>query len=157
MRHPHVEPARHPVKRIKLGSAKANAQKSVSWEPNTYPTELHIMELARQKEQPFVLGFNALHWACELGLSSLVYTIIAEKLVHPETFSSNERFVSFTPIFAGISSLWLAALADRDKGGKEERDFEAEQSCLSVIQIFADFGAALDSEVEIHLSNDARH
>jgi hypothetical protein len=65
--------------------------------------------------------------------------------------------LSFTPIFSGISSLWLAALAGHEKGEKEQRDFEKEQSCLSVMQIFAHFGAALDSEVKIHLSNDARH
>jgi hypothetical protein len=111
------------------------------------------MQLANQKENCFVQGFSALHYACEGPHLASIQTILAKQLVHPDIYAENERFVSFTPVFSGISSLWLTAQLEYDKGAKEQRDFEREELCITVIKIFAAVGATLDSEVEIRMPN----
>jgi hypothetical protein len=150
-----AEPAaRNAKKRITLNaSSKASAQQSVSWESTICPTESMIMELANQKELSFVQGFSALHWASEGHHVSLVQTIIDKALVHPDTLSLHENFISFTPIFSGISSLWLTAQMGSEVSTKEQRNVEAEQSCLSIMKLFAVAGATLDSEVEVRIAN----
>jgi hypothetical protein len=112
-----------------------------------------IMELANQKELSFVHGLSALHWASEGHHVSLVQTIIDKELVHPDTLSLHENFISFTPIFSGISSLWLTAQMGSEVSTKEQRNVEAEQSCLSIMKLFAVAGATLDSEVEVRIAN----
>ncbi len=150
--HPDADPDSKSKKRIKLGSSKGNALKEVSWEIDQIPTDSQIMELADQQDNPFFSGFTALHWACEYGKHSLVQIIIDRKLVHPDTFATNINFSSFTPVFSGITSLWLLAKLASESGAKEVRNHEGEQSCLNVIRILAAAGATLDSDVTVSLS-----
>ena len=150
--HPDADPDSKSKKRIKLGSSKGNALKEVSWDIDSIPTDSQIMELADQQDNPFFSGFTALHWACELGKDSLVQIIIDRKLVHPDTFATNINFSSFTPVFSGITSLWLIAKLASESGAKEVRNHEGEQSCLNVIRILAAAGATLDSDVTVSLS-----
>ena len=138
-------------KMIKLGPSKI-AQKSISWEQDQIPTDSQLLRLAEQKEISFVLGFSALHWACEVMRESVVQSILARQLVLPDTFALHKQFVSFTPVFSAISVLWLRAEHDSETGVKEAKYSREEQSCLSIMKALAAAGAKLDSEIEVRLN-----
>jgi hypothetical protein len=145
-----AEPSRSYKKVIKLGS-KSCTRVPITWKHHDVPTDSQILQLADQKETPFVLGFSALHWACELHRESVVNSIIERKLLHPDTFALHAQFLSFTPVFSAISVLWLRAEYNSEHGLKNINFSLLEHSCLSVMKVLADAGARLDFEAEVHL------
>ena len=139
-------------KSIKLGPSKSTAQNSISWEHDQTPTDSQLLRLADQKKISFVLGFSALHWACELLKESVVQTIIDRKLVHLDTFAVHAQFISFTPVFSAISVLWLRAEQGSENVANKAQTIQEEQLCLSIMKALAAAGAKLDSEIEVRLN-----
>ena len=144
----HAEPIRIHKKTIRLGRANPIP---ISWKDDEVPTDLQLLQLAERKKNSFVLGFSALHWACELLRESVVQSIITRKLVHPDTVAEHAQFISFTPVFSAISVLWLRAEHNSEHGVQDFDLNQQEQSCLSIMKTLAATGAKLDLEVEVHL------
>jgi hypothetical protein len=143
-----AEPTRTVRKTIKLGRANPIP---ISWKADEVPTDSQLLQLADHKKNTFVLGFSALHWACEMLRESVVQSIIDRKLVHPNTFAQHAQFISFTPVFSAISVLWLRAEHNSEHGVKDFDLRQQEQSCLSIMKTLAAAGAKLDFEIEVHL------
>ncbi len=134
---------------------KKRVSKIIRWGADDIPTESEIMILAERKRSKYHLGMSALHWACENHLEAVVSCIIQRNLVPVDALAEHHKFISFTPIFSGISLMWLRSEGDSDNGLKvPKRGLQRteEQMCFSIINKLACAGAKLDGEVVLHLS-----
>jgi hypothetical protein len=124
----------------------------IRWGTNDTPTDSEIMRLAERKKSKFHLGMSALHWACENHLEAVIDCILNRGLVPVDAFAQHHKFISFTPIFSGISLMWLRSEGDSVNGLKWTNSKNEEHMVLSIMKKFASAGAKLDGEVEFHLN-----
>lgn len=134
---------------------KKRVSKIIRWGTDDTPTEAEIMILAERKRSKYHLGMSALHWACESHLEDVVSCIIQRNLVPVDALAEHHKFISFTPVFSGISLMWLRSEGDSENGIKVPKkglQKKEEQMCFSVLKKLACAGAKLDGQVTFHLN-----